>query len=47
MSLTSILKEKDMRAMFRERFPLPRTRIDSPLLAPPNHEKIQCRRDGV
>ena len=35
MSLTSILKEKDMRAMFRERFPLPRTRIDSPLLAPP------------
>ena len=47
MSLTSILKEKDMRAMFRERFPLPRTRIDSPLLAPPITRRYSVVGDGV
>ena len=35
MSLTSVLEEPEMRARFRERFPLPKTRLASPMLAPP------------
>ena len=35
MSLTSVLKEKEMREKFKEHFPAPKIRLDSPIRAPP------------
>ena len=35
MSLTSVLKEKGMKAKFKEHFPAPKVRLDSPIRAPP------------
>ena len=45
MSLTSILKDRDMKARFREHFPAPRVGFDSPMIAPPISDR--CSLIGI